>query len=207
TVFAAGEDTVEWGWAKFFLFMVLHPEYQERAYQEIISVVGEDRLPEHSDRESLLFVECIMQEALRFFPAVPLEDDFYHGMFIPKGTIMIANVYGMSQDKNVYSNPKVFDPTRFLPAPEGRGEPHFAAAWGFGRRVCPGRHFAGLSLWHAMACVLATLEICPAKDESGKVVLPNVEFTEGLTSQTAPYTFEARLRSEAARSLVAHTEA
>uniref|UniRef100_A0A0W0EW71 Putative cytochrome P450 n=1 Tax=Moniliophthora roreri TaxID=221103 RepID=A0A0W0EW71_MONRR len=213
TVFAAGEDTTFLTLNRFFLFMVLHPEYQKRAYEEIISVIGEDRLPEYSDRESLPFVECIMQEALRFYPAAPLgiphrslEDDFYNGMFIPKGTIMIANVYGMSQDENVYSNPKVFDPTRFLPAPEGKGEPHFAAAWGFGRRICPGRHFASLSLWHAMAYVLTTLEIRPAKDENGKVVLPEVKFTEGLTSQAAPYTFEVRPRSEAARALIAHIE-
>ncbi|EEB95276.1 hypothetical protein MPER_05777, partial [Moniliophthora perniciosa FA553] len=112
-------------------------EYQERVHQEIISVIGKDRLPEYKDRDSLPFVECILQETLRWHPVVPLgvphrslADDMYKGMLIPKGTILLPNIHGMSRDKNVYSNPEVFDPTRFLPAPEGKGEPHFAAVWG-----------------------------------------------------------------------------
>ncbi|KAI3601251.1 cytochrome p450 [Moniliophthora roreri] len=190
--------------------MILHPEYQERAHQEIISIVGKDRLPEYRDRDSLLFVECILQETLRWHPVVPLgvphrslADDMYKGMLIPKGTIMIPNIHGMSRDKNIYSNPEAFDPTRFLPAPEGKGEPHFAAAWGFGRRICPGRHFADLALWHAMACILATLEILPEKDENGKVLLPEIRFTDGLASQAVLSHFAIWPRSEAARALIA----
>ncbi|KAI3601323.1 cytochrome p450 [Moniliophthora roreri] len=161
TAFTAGEDTSFATLTIFFLVMILHPEYQERAHQEIISAVGKDRLPEYQDRDSLPFVECIFQETLRWHPVVPLcvphrslADDMYKGMLIPKGTIMIPNIYGMSRDKNIYSNPEAFDPTRFLSAPEGKGEPHFAAAWGFGRRACPGRHFADLALWHVMLAFL-----------------------------------------------------
>uniref|UniRef100_A0A0W0EW69 Putative cytochrome P450 n=1 Tax=Moniliophthora roreri TaxID=221103 RepID=A0A0W0EW69_MONRR len=214
TVFAAGEDTSFATLTIFFLVMILHPEYQERAHQEIISVVGKNRLPEYRDRDSLPFVECILQETLRWHPVAPLgvphrslADDMYKGMLIPKGAIMIPNIYGMSRDKNVYSNPEAFDPARFLPAPEGKGEPHFAAVWGFGRRICPGRHFADQSLWHAMACILATLEILPEKDESGKIVVPEVRFTEGIVSQAIPFRFAVRPRSEATRTLIANIEA
>ncbi|EEB93352.1 hypothetical protein MPER_08000, partial [Moniliophthora perniciosa FA553] len=45
-------------------------------------------------------------------PHRSLNDDIYNGMLIPKG--------GMGHDKDVYSNPDAFDPTRFLPAPEGK---------------------------------------------------------------------------------------
>uniref|UniRef100_A0A0W0EWD1 Putative cytochrome P450 n=1 Tax=Moniliophthora roreri TaxID=221103 RepID=A0A0W0EWD1_MONRR len=214
TVFAAGEDTSFATLTIFFLVMILHPEYQTRAYQEITSVVGKDRLPEHRDRDSLPFVECILQETLRWHPVVPLgiphrslNDDIYNGMFIPGGSVMIPNVYGMSRDKDVYSTPDAFNPARFLPAPEGKGEPHFAAIWGFGRRICPGRHFADLALWHAMVCILATLEIQPEKDEDGKVLPPEARFTEGLVSQAVPFRFAVRPRSEAARALIANIEA
>ena len=47
-------------------------------------------------------------------------------------------------------------------------------------RICPGRHFASMTLWHAVAYTLATLEIVPKTDEMGNAILPEVEFTEGL---------------------------
>ncbi|KAJ8081652.1 hypothetical protein PM082_007498 [Marasmius tenuissimus] len=113
-------------------------------------------------------------------PHRAIDDDVYNGMFIPKGAMVVANIRGMSRDEDVYSNPEAFDPSRFLPKPEGKGEPHFAVVWGFGRRICPGRHFADLALWHAIACTLATLETVPKTDEMGNPKLPEVAFTEGF---------------------------
>ena len=46
--------------------MVLHPQCQKRAYDEIISAVGEKTLPDLKDRNSLPYVECIVQEVLRY---------------------------------------------------------------------------------------------------------------------------------------------
>jgi cytochrome P450 len=81
-----------------------------------------------------------------------MEDDVYRGMFIPKGSLVFANIRyasfdssgsgvmlnfprGMSLDEAVYSDPKSFFPERFLPKPAGKGEPHFSnVAFGFGRR-------------------------------------------------------------------------
>ena len=45
--------------------MVLHPECQRKAQEEIDSVVGSDRLPQFNDRDSLLYVEAVVQETLR----------------------------------------------------------------------------------------------------------------------------------------------
>jgi cytochrome P450 len=49
----------------FVLAMTLHPEKQEKAQQELDSVVGSDRLPEFSDRKSLPYLEALVQEVLR----------------------------------------------------------------------------------------------------------------------------------------------
>jgi len=40
----------------------------------------------------------------------------------------------MTLDEHVYNDPFVYDPSRFLPKPQGRGEPFPTAAFGFGRR-------------------------------------------------------------------------
>lgn len=54
------------------LAMVLHPEVQARAQEEIDKVVGHDRLPDFSDRENLPYVRAMILEVLRWKPVVPL---------------------------------------------------------------------------------------------------------------------------------------
>ncbi|KAI0923617.1 hypothetical protein AcV5_009106 [Taiwanofungus camphoratus] len=50
-------------------------------------------------------------------------------------------------------------------------DPH-TWAFNFGRRVCPGQHFADLTMFMAMASILATYDILPELDADGKLVLP-----------------------------------
>ncbi|KAF7353495.1 O-methylsterigmatocystin oxidoreductase [Mycena sanguinolenta] len=162
TMFAAGEQTTWTTLTLFVLAVTLHPESQAKAQKEIDLVVGDMRLPEFRDREDLPFVEGILQETLRWIPAVPLEvphcareDDMYCGMLIPKGAIGL--------DESVYSDPTSFRPERFLPQPAGAGEPHFSnVAFGFGRRICTGQYLADQSLWIAIASILATCTITNA---------------------------------------------
>ncbi|KAJ8081660.1 hypothetical protein PM082_007506 [Marasmius tenuissimus] len=208
-IFVNGGDTNYVMLLWFYLAMVLHPECQKRAYEEIVSVVGESVLPDSNDRGSLPYVECIVQEVHRWNVIAPfgvphraIDGDVYNGMFIPKGTMVIPNLRGMSLDEDVYSNPKAFDPSRFLPKPEGKGEPRFVGAWGFGRRICPGRHFADLVIWHAIVCTLATLEIIPKTDEMGNPKLPEVAFTEGFACEPLPFEFDVLPRSAAAMKLI-----
>ncbi|ESK88498.1 cytochrome p450 [Moniliophthora roreri MCA 2997] len=213
TIFAGGTDTTYATLTVFFLAMIHYPEVQRRAYEEIMSVIGPDRLPVYSDKESLSYLDCVLTETLRWYPVAPLavphralEADTYKGMLIPKGAVVIANVHGMSRDENVYSEPEKFDPTRYLPKPHGKGEPLYTAGWGFGRRICPGRHFAPITLWHAMACILATMEIKPVEDKNGKAVLPEIAFTEGLISKAVPFDCQVQVRSEAAKALLSQIE-
>lgn len=71
----------------FFLAMVLHPECQKRAQEEIDSVIGSGRLPEFSDRESLPYMECILQETMRlvynFIPPQKQSNHFLHRRWNP----------------------------------------------------------------------------------------------------------------------------
>ena len=62
-------------------------------------------------------------------------------------------------DPAAHAAPATFDPARFLGrAPE---RDPTAAAFGFGRRVCPGAHLAVQSLFVNVARVLATLVVEP----------------------------------------------
>jgi cytochrome P450 len=80
--------------------MVESPEVQAKAQRELDEVIGRGRLPNFSDRVNLLYMDTIYKELLRCHPAVPLgiphsltADDEYEGMRIPKGSIVLANVW------------------------------------------------------------------------------------------------------------------
>lgn len=50
-----------------FLAMVLNPECQIKAQEETDAVIGSSQLPGFEDREALPYVECVLQETLRYW--------------------------------------------------------------------------------------------------------------------------------------------
>jgi hypothetical protein len=93
----------------FFLAMVIHPEIQERAFAEITAAIPDgDRLPSFEDRNKLPYLDCLVQECLRWNPVgnVALahsltEDDVYRGWRVPKGTTVLANIWAMLHEPSV----------------------------------------------------------------------------------------------------------
>lgn len=86
------------------------------------------------------------------------------------------------RDKNRYPHPEIFDPSRFL-TEDGELDPRIPdpiEAFGYGRRICPGRYFALDVLWLSIANILATFKIEKALDERGNVIEPKDEWTTGM---------------------------
>lgn len=54
------------------------------------------------------------------------------------------------------------------------------AAFGFGRRVCPGQFMAYESMWIAIASTLAAFNINKTKDEHGVPITPGEDYIEGF---------------------------
>ena len=84
----------------FILAMTLHPSIQTRAQAELDAVVGPDRLPTMADRPRLPYVNALALEVLRSHVVAPTgvphrvtEDDVYEGYFIPKGSLVLANLW------------------------------------------------------------------------------------------------------------------
>jgi cytochrome P450 len=77
-----------------------------------------------------------------------------------------------------YPDPFSFRPERFIK--DGKIDPDVKdplAAFGFGRRICPGRHMAQASVWIAAASMLASFDIAKAVNADGSVVEPSGEYT------------------------------
>ncbi|KAK7037753.1 hypothetical protein VNI00_010714 [Paramarasmius palmivorus] len=138
TVYAASAGTIMSSAGTFFLAMAKNAHAQKKAQQEIDSLTDRNRLPTLDDRGNLPYVEAIYRETLRWFPALPLgvphmatQDDIYSGYDIPKGTILISNIWAMTHDEELYPDPDEFKPERFL---NGNGNINDILAFGFGRR-------------------------------------------------------------------------
>ncbi|KAL4252089.1 cytochrome P450 family protein [Abortiporus biennis] len=211
-LYIAGGKTTWLALECFILAMVLHPHVQQKAQAEIDRVIGRNRLPDFSDFEALPYINCVVQEVLRWQTPAPLglphsvrKDDEYRGMRIPRGSVIIANNRCMTMDENVYDEPHIFRPERFLPQSIGDEEPHPQCVFGFGRRICPGRHLAQGSVWIVAATILATFDIRPILDEQGQEVLPRLEFETAITSQIKPFQCQIRPRSDESRHLISQT--
>jgi cytochrome P450 len=88
----------------------------------------------------------------------------------------------MLHEPTRYPNPSTFDPARFAdrdPASTTKN-PAPDVAYGFGRRVCPGRYLASDTIWIVAASVIAAFEIRRPLDGEGREVVPEVAYTPGL---------------------------
>lgn len=84
----------------FIQAMMVFPEVQKKAQEEIDRVVGPDRLPNVDDYPNLDYIRCCVKETLRWMPTVIMgvphavtKDDEYNGWKIPKGATIINNVW------------------------------------------------------------------------------------------------------------------
>jgi cytochrome P450 len=175
--------------AWFSLAMLAYPEVQARAQAELDAVVGRTRLPSFADYPHLPYIRATVKEALRWRPVDPvglphrsIEDDWYEGMFIPKGTVCIANVWHLNRDPEIYGEDAAhFNPARHLDAdgnitsgpPDTKEENHFT--YGFGRRLCVGRHVANNSLFIDIAILLWATKMERKKDASGRLLPLDVD--------------------------------
>ncbi|CAE7210631.1 unnamed protein product [Rhizoctonia solani] len=195
----------------FFLAMLLYPEVQKKAQNELDSVIRNGRLPTFEDRAELGYIERIIQEILRWRPVTALaiphtcfEDDTYKGYHIPKGTILAGNVWAMTRDETVYKDPEVFDPDRFLD-PSTPPSPVF----GWGRRVpgsrCPGSHLAQSSLFITIASILMTFNIEAARDKDGNDIRPSGKLVNSLVLTPEQFPLKLTPRSAKHEELIEQT--
>ncbi|KAH7910607.1 cytochrome P450 [Hygrophoropsis aurantiaca] len=178
----------------FVLAMVLYPEVQERAWLSIRSVVGTTRLPNFDDRASLPYIDAVLRETSRWHPIVPAgvphatyTEDIYNGYYIPKGAMVIPNVWAMTRNEAKYPNPEEFKPERFLDGNGALTDDTCSMGFGFGRRICVGRHMADASLWSCMALMLAAFKFSKRKDVNGIDIDFEPQWFSGLGTHPLPF--------------------
>jgi cytochrome P450 len=197
----------------FFLAMTVFPEVQKKAQEELDRVVGPNRLPVSSDRDSLPYIMAIMKETHRWHPVTPMglphtstSEDVYSGFRIPKGSILMPNTWWFTHDPSVYPDPMKFNPDRFIETATHKAEPdprNFI--FGYGRRICPGRYVADNALFITIAQSLAVFEV-KNQVENGKVIETEIEFEPGMISHPIPYRTSIKPRSKMHEALIRKSE-
>lgn len=168
--------------------MAVHPEIQKKAQREIDQLLGGERLPTLADQDHLPYVSALIKEIFRWHTPLPISipkslmaDDDYKGYHLPKGAIIMENVWAVFHDPLMYPEPHRFNPERFLKG--GKLDPSVRdpddRAFGSGRRICPGKYFANRAIFLRVATVLATFDIEPGTNENGEVE-SEVKILEGI---------------------------
>ncbi|KAI0772489.1 cytochrome P450 [Trametes elegans] len=206
TMYLGGSETTAAALHTFFLAMALYPDVQAKARKQLDQVVGTCHLPTFADFGSLPYIDAIVKELLRWYPIVPLliphkssTDDVYEGYLIEKGSYVMVNIWAILHDEKRYHDPFTFNPDRFLKG--GALDPTVfdpeEVAFGFGRRICPGRYMAYDGMWITVASVLACFEIGTAMDESGREIKLREDFVSSFVCEPKPFKCNIRPRSDA----------
>jgi len=211
TMYEGGADTGVTFLRTFILAMLCFPYAQREAQEELDRVIGNERLPEHEDKDSLPYVTAVIYECFRWQPIVPLAfphrvdtEDTYRGYHIPKNSVVLPNVWGILQDPAVYGhNVHNYEPKRWLIKTNGGGwrlNPDMrdptTISFGFGRRVCPGKHMGLSTLWINVASLLHSFNISEALDGGGNLIKPTVKYIPGVLNSPAPFQCTIEPRSE-----------
>lgn len=153
-LFLAGTDTtsttIRWG----LIFLIQNPDVQERCHEEIVRVLGYDRLPSMDDRDKLPYTYATVHEIQRYANIVPLgvthetiRPTKLRGYDIPQGTVFLTNVTAIFSNKEHWKHPDSFNPENFLDENGHFSKPECFIPFSLGPRVCLGETLARTELF------------------------------------------------------------
>ncbi|KAK9232641.1 hypothetical protein WN943_022889 [Citrus x changshan-huyou] len=173
-----GSDTTS-GTLTWAISLLLNNRHAlKKAQEELDQQVGKERAVDESDTENLVYLQAIIKETLRLYPAGPLlapreamEDCTVSGYHVPAGTRLMINAWKIQRDPRVWENPSAFQPERFLPGHgahadvDVRGQQFELIPFGSGRRSCPGASSALQVLHLTLARLLHSFELATPLDQ------------------------------------------
>ncbi|XP_062007365.1 isoflavone 3'-hydroxylase-like [Rosa rugosa] len=179
----AGTDTsavtLEWAMSG----LLNHPDTLDKARAELDAQLGQECLVDEQDISKLPYLQSIISETLRLYPAAPMllphfasENCIVGGFDIPRDTLILVNAWAIHRDPKLWDDSESFKPERFEIG--SKDEAHKYMPFGMGRRACPG---VGLAQ-HEVDLTLASLIQC---FEWKRISKEEVDMTEG-TGLTMP---------------------
>ncbi|KAH9908899.1 cytochrome P450 52A11 [Xylariomycetidae sp. FL2044] len=161
-VLLAGRDTTAATLSWTFYELGRHPEVVRRLRTEILDVVGPSRTPTYADLKSMKYLQNVVNETLRLYPAVPFNVRLaLHDTTLPRGggpdgtlplpvlkhTPIGYSTMAMQRRADLYppvsdtfADPAVFSPDRW--SSSWQPKPWQYIPFNGGPRICIGQQFA-----------------------------------------------------------------
>lgn len=126
---------------------LLHnPEKLKKVHMELQEIIAKGKPVEESDISQLPYLQAIVKETMRLHPPVPLllprkadTDVKLFGYTVPKNAQVLINVWAIGRDPNLWENPTLFEPEKFIGSEiDVKGRNFELIPFGAGRRICPG---------------------------------------------------------------------
>ncbi|XP_021766096.1 cytochrome P450 CYP82D47-like [Chenopodium quinoa] len=178
----AGADTTAVTLTWTLSLLMNNRESLKKAQAEIDYHVGKERKVDESDLKKFVYLQAVLKESMRIYPAAPLltresiADCTVGGYQILTGTQLYVNMYKIHRDPELWPDPLDFRPERFLTTHidyDVRGQNFDLIPFGSGRRICPGISFALQMTQFTLANLLHGFDISSISDEA-------VDMTESL---------------------------
>ncbi len=175
------------GWTLFLLAQ--HPEVMRPLFRELTAGEYDEPLAAFDSAKGSL-LDRVLRESMRLLPAssysqrsnnVPVE---LNSLFLPKNSVVIFSQFMTHHRADLYPNPEVFDPDRWLTITP---TPYEYLPFGAGPRLCLGAPLAMFTLKTIMPLILKRFRLSVVADSviTGRVVSTMLNPIYGLPMEIA----------------------
>ncbi|KAF2240058.1 putative cytochrome P450 phenylacetate hydroxylase [Viridothelium virens] len=184
TMLSGGLDTITTLVAWSVGRLAERPDVQEKALRAIREFYGPDEpLCDAEDDQKCAYIVALVKECLRYYcvlrlalPRATIKDITYEGKLIPAGTTIFLNAWACNMDPEVWSDPEVFNPERWLETPDA---PLFT--YGLGYRMCAGSLLANRELYLVFLRMLSSFELVKSDNVDTRPVEGSADPTSLVT--------------------------
>lgn len=174
--FIAGFETTASVLTTIFFEFAHNKEIQERLFEEVLTIAKNtdtSNLDEYFDQllKNAPYLNAVVSEAIRKYPpVVRLERRVgsdgikVAGIPVDKGVLIEIPTYAVHHNPEVYPNPEVFNPDRFMPENKHLLVPYTYIGFGDGPRNCIGMRFALQEIKLCLGQIVQKYQFCKAPD-------------------------------------------
>ncbi|XP_039285811.1 probable cytochrome P450 49a1 isoform X1 [Nilaparvata lugens] len=162
-VFLGGLDATPTTLAMALHYLSQNPEAQARAFSEV------------STQNQLKYVEACLKETLRMAPSAGAssrylaEEAILSGYLVPANTLVAVFSPITSRDEKYFHSPMEFIPERWFRENKDKRHPFASIPFGFGARVCPGRHLVNQEMLILLTEILRNFKLDSNNGQVGMI--------------------------------------
>ncbi len=183
TLFLAGHETTANALTWAFDQLDRHPKAAARLAAET-QAIGRPLTP--GDLPRLPYALAVLKETMRLYPPAyfvgrrALRDTELAGHRLPKGTTVFVAIREIHRRPELFSEPELFRPERFLDGAEERLPKGAFLPFGAGPRICIGNHFALMEGQLILSAVAQRFELRRTKFQAPLPLDPLITLRPGL---------------------------